>query len=52
MREPLRGFDLAAVEPVMRGVLASGEPVTGHQARWVSRGATREPTGKSSSRPP
>ncbi|MFI5630363.1 SpoIIE family protein phosphatase [Streptomyces sp. NPDC051664] len=46
LREALRGFDLAAVEPVMRGVLASGEPVTGHEARWVSpgggRGAGRE----------
>ncbi|MGW1705252.1 SpoIIE family protein phosphatase [Streptomyces sp. NPDC002206] len=46
LREALRGFDLAAVEPVMRGVLASGEPVTGHEARWVSpgggRGADRE----------
>ncbi|WP_329450184.1 SpoIIE family protein phosphatase [Streptomyces sp. NBC_01724] len=42
MREALRGFDLAAVDPVMRGVLASGEPVTGHEARWVSPGGGRE----------
>ncbi|WP_234322130.1 SpoIIE family protein phosphatase [Streptomyces sp. NRRL B-24720] len=42
MREALRGFDLAAVEPVMRGVLTTGEPVTGHEARWVSAGGGRE----------
>ena len=42
MREALRGFDLAAVEPVMRRVLTSGEPVTGHEARWVSSGGGRE----------
>jgi PAS domain S-box-containing protein len=38
----LRGFDRTTTEPVMRRVLASGEPVGDHVVRWVSPEEGRE----------